>query len=408
MPNQPPPPSPRILTTTRKPPPPFPPSCTTTPNDHKSTMPITLDLLLAVLARTLFHPFIAWILVLCLRAQATPYTAPPFLLATGYATVLSALTVLGSVNRRVAYGLPRRVDLSEEVVVVTGGASGLGLLIARIYAMRGVEVAVLDVNVPDEGEKKGREDQGEEGDGVVYYRCDVGDRGALEEVVRRVEVELGTPTVLVQCAAARINGQSLRELSAEAFQKTIRTNLLAAFHAYQVFLPRMLSAATGGTIVTVSSVLGQLCAAGLADYSASKAGLSAVHRTLEAELRASGDDDKVKMILVEPGQISTPLFQSVKTPSRFFAPVLEPVHVAQEIVSAIDSGRGAVIRLPTFAMLVNWYAVMPVGLQRIARYLSGIDNAVAQATSSQARPSTTAAPSTEKPQQTTPLAGEKD
>ncbi|PYH87464.1 NAD(P)-binding protein, partial [Aspergillus ellipticus CBS 707.79] len=201
----------------------------------------------------------------------------------------------------------------------------------------------------------------------------------VEEVVGRVERELGTPTVLIHCAAARIHGLPLRDLPVQAFQKTIQTNLLAAVHAYQVFLPRMLAAPNGGTIVTVGSVLGQLCAAGLADYSASKAGLNALHRTLEAELRASGEDEKVKMILVEPGQIATPLFQSVRTPNRFFAPVLEPVHVAQEIVSAVDGGRAGVIRLPTFAMLVNWYAVLPAGVQRVARYLSGIDGAVAQA-----------------------------
>lgn len=138
----------------------------------------------------------------------------------------------------------------------------------------------------------------------------------------------------------------------------------------------MLSAENGGTVVTVSSVLGHLSAAGLSDYSASKAGLSALHRTLEAELRVSGDDEKVKMLLVETGQMSTPLFKWIKTPSNFFAPILEPVQVAQEIVSAIDNGRGGTIELPTFAALTSWYAVLPAGLQRIARYLSGIDLAV--------------------------------
>lgn len=187
--------------------------------------------------------------------------------------------------------------------------------------------------------------------------------------------------MLVNCAATRINGQTLLSLSSEAFQKTIQTNLLAVVHTCQVFLPYMLSSENGGTIVNVSSVLGQLCAAGLADYSASKAGLSALHRTLEAELRVSGDGGKVKTVLVESGQISTPLFKSIKTPNSFFAPVLEPIHVAQAIVSMIDQGRSGVIRLPTFAMFANLYAVLPAGLQQIARYLSGIDSAVPRAPS---------------------------
>ncbi|KAL4896571.1 hypothetical protein BDV59DRAFT_108899 [Aspergillus ambiguus] len=331
---------------------------------------LTIDLLLTVLNRTLFHPWVAWIAVLSLRAQATPYTHFAFTITTGYAVFLTALAIARTVNRRVAYGLSRPVDLSEEVVVVTGGASGLGLLIAQIYAMRGVSVAVLDVK--DEQDIDGWE----EGFAAEYYQCDIGDRRQLEATVERIEKQLGPPTVLINCAAARINGKSLLSLPAEAFQRTIQTNLLAVFHTCQLFLPRMLSAENGGTIVNVSSVLGQLCAAGLSDYSVSKAGLSALHRTLEAELRTSGDDEKVKMLLIEPGQVATPLFQSVKTPNAFFAPVLEPVNVAQEIVLAIDDGRAGIIRMPTYAMLVNWYAVLPASIQRLARWLTGIDYAV--------------------------------
>jgi len=289
---------------------------------------------------------------------------------------------------------------------VTGGASGLGLLIARIYGLRGVSVAVLDVK--EVAEIEGWSD---EVAGVEYYRCDIGSRREVEWALGRVkkevcsstflnfdggnrwnwfeyyfwlctdtdDLQLGTPTVLVNCAAARINGQSLLSLPAEAFQRTIRTNLLAVFNTCQVVLSGMLSAPNGGTIVNVSSVLGQLHAAGLSDYSASKAALSALHKTLEAELRVSGEYEKVKMLLVETGQLSTPLFDWVQTPNNFFAPVLEPVQVAQEIVAAIDEGRGGVIRLPAFAALARWYAVFPAGLQRIARWLSGIDHAVTKA-----------------------------
>ncbi|KAL2824637.1 hypothetical protein BDW59DRAFT_84200 [Aspergillus cavernicola] len=333
---------------------------------------LTLDLIMTVLCRSILHPFIAWIIVLCLRAQATPYDHPAFLIASGYATLLTIIDIAFMISDRIAFGADRTVDLGEEVIVITGGASGLGRLVAQIYGLRGVSVAVLDVADEEDVRLRGWEEVG----GVEYYQCDIGVRGEVERAARRIEEDLGTPTVLVNCAAARINGQPLLSLSAETFQKTIQTNLLAVVHTCQVFLPQMLSTENGGTIVNVSSVLGQLCAAGLADYSASKAGLSALHRTLEAELRVSGNGDKVKTVLVESGQISTPLFKFIKTPSSFFAPVLEPSRVAQEIVSMIDQGRSGVIRLPTFAMLANWYAVLPAGLQRIGRYLSGIDLAV--------------------------------
>ncbi|KAI9370199.1 hypothetical protein BJX61DRAFT_106707 [Aspergillus egyptiacus] len=354
----------------------------TTPSQSTTTAPpqqwhahLTFDLIVKVLSRSILHPFIAWIIVLCLRAQATPYSHPVFITASAYATFLTLLDIAFMISDRIAFGADRHVDLSEEVIVITGGASGLGRLIAQIYGLRGVSVAVLDVAGEEDVRTKGWEEVG----GVEYYQCDIGVREQVERAAERIREDLGTPTVLVNCAAARINGQPLLSLSAEAFQKTIQTNLLAVFHTCQVFLPQMLSTEDGGTIVNVSSVLGQLCAAGLSDYSASKAGLSALHRTLEAELRVSGNGDKVKTVLVESGQISTPLFKFIKTPNPFFAPVLEPSRVAQEIVSMIDNGKSGVLRLPTFAMFVNWYAVLPAGFQRICRYLSGIDLAVPQA-----------------------------
>ncbi|KAL3477901.1 hypothetical protein BJX99DRAFT_120269 [Aspergillus californicus] len=356
----------RILTTPS--PPKFPPP------PQKWQHHLTIDLLATVLSRTLLHPFIAWIIVLCLRAQARPYNNPVFISATAYATFLTVIDILFMISDRIAFGADRDVDLNEEVIVIPGGASGLGRLIAQIYGLRGVSVAVLDIAEKDDVFAKGWEE--DMGGAVEYYQCDIGNRGDLERVAGKIREDLGTPTVLVNCAAARINGQPILSISAEAFQKTLQTNLLSVVHTCQVFLPQMLSAENGGTVVNVSSVLGQLCAAGLADYSASKAGLSALHRTLEAELRVSGNGDKVKTVLVESGQMSTPLFNFIKTPNSFFAPVLEPSRVAQEIVSMIDKGRSGVIRLPTFAMFANWYVVLPAGLQRIGRHISGIDSAV--------------------------------
>ncbi|KAJ5818418.1 hypothetical protein N7474_004009 [Penicillium riverlandense] len=344
---------------------------------------LTLDTLLSVLYRTLLNPGLSWLLVLSLRAQVTPTTDPVFIGSVAYAVLLTALFVLKIVNQRVAHGVPRAVDFASEVIVVTGGASGLGLAIAQMYAMRGASVAVLDVAVLDD--ERYEEVFGAQGvgEGVKYYRCDVGDRKAVEDTRGMIEDELGTPTILINCAAARINGKPLLSLNADAFEKTIRTNLLAGFHVYQIFLPGMLSAENGGTIVTVSSVLGQLCPTGLSDYAASKAGLSALHRTVEAEIRAAGQEDQVKMLLVETGQIATPLFDWVDTPNSFFAPVLEPVQVAREIVATVDGGRGGVLRLPAYAKLANWFVVLPAAVQRIARFVSGMDDAVAKGASSQ-------------------------
>ena len=101
-----------------------------------------------------------------------------------YATALTVLFIARIINQRAAHGVPRTVE--HEVVVITGGASGLGLLIAQMYSMRGASVAVLDIKVVPENSR-------DEvfGEGVLYITCDVADRGALELARERILQEVG-------------------------------------------------------------------------------------------------------------------------------------------------------------------------------------------------------------------------
>lgn len=149
---------------------------------------LTIDLLLRVLNRTFFHPFVAWIIPLSLRAQATPYSHPAFISTTAYAIFLTLLTVISILNQRIAYGPPRNVELGEEVVVVAGGASGLGLMIAEFYGMRGVSVAVLDIKKEEEVVEGFQELPA-----VEYYQCDVGSRPEVEKVAGRITKDVGIP-----------------------------------------------------------------------------------------------------------------------------------------------------------------------------------------------------------------------
>lgn len=171
--------------------------------------------------------------------------------------------------------------------------------------------------------------------------------------------------------AAVVIGKSLLDLSLDEIDSSIATNLLGPFYCLKAFLPALTRSKSGGTIVNVSSVIGHLGAAQLTDYAAAKAGLTALHRSLTAELRRS--HPAIRTVLVTPGQLSTPLFYGVETPNRFLAPVVEPVDVAKEIIAAIDGGDGVTAAMPFYARWVDWYNVLPVGLQLVARKVSGID-----------------------------------
>lgn len=279
-------------------------------------------------------------------------------------------------SARIAYGAPREVDWEGEVVVVTGGVGGLGGCLAEIFALRGVGVAVLDVGVS--GAKGGGLVDGGEREGVRYYYCDVGDYEQVERTWGRVVRDVGTPTVLVNNAAV-VSGKGVMEQSREELERTFRVNTLSHYHLNKLFLRPMLETSSrGGTIVTVSSVLGYQGVAHLSAYTASKAALLAYHASLATELALIAP--RVKTILVATGQLDTQMFGNVKLRGwlrNFFAPVVAAGEVAVKIVGLIDRGEGGVVSEPAYARWIAWLGVLPVGLQRLVKRWAGTDDAFA-------------------------------
>jgi hypothetical protein len=84
----------------------------------------------------------------------------------------------------------------------------------------------------------------------------------------------------------------------------------------------------------------------------------------------------IKTILVAPGQLGTPLFESVQTPSNFLAPIVEPVELAKEIVRMIEIGESGNIRMPFYSQWAPVLLALPVGVQAIVRRWSGLDQAM--------------------------------
>jgi len=151
-----------------------------------------------------------------------------------------------------------------------------------------------------------------------------------------------------------------------------------------VLLPYLTSSDRGAHIVTISSVLAHFAPASLSDYTASKAGVSAIHQTLCHELRVHPNPSlfsKIKTLLVEPGQLDTQLFAgktSLPFYAHFFGPILETKDVAKEIVRTIERGDGGVIRMPYYARCAPFYAALPGTLQLVIRWFSGIDGAIGE------------------------------
>lgn len=150
--------------------------------------PLSVDLLLKVLNITLLHPFVAWIIPLCFRAEHQAWDTRPMVVSIAWATFVTLLWMGNVLSHKIAYGMHREVDLNEEVIVITGGASGLGLLIAEVYGMRGATVAVLDTKPLESTEARG----------ITYYQCDVADKAQIARVAAEIERDVSALS-LVPC-----------------------------------------------------------------------------------------------------------------------------------------------------------------------------------------------------------------
>jgi NAD(P)-dependent dehydrogenase (short-subunit alcohol dehydrogenase family) len=190
--------------------------------------------------------------------------------------------------------------------------------------------------------------------------------------------QLGPCTILINNAGT-VSGAPLLSLTPSQINITLQTNLHSHFHTLQTFLPSLLASPSGGTIVTIASVLGRLGAANLTDYAAAKAGLIALHASLRAELvspNALPGSENVRTVLVTPGQLGTNLFAGVQTPSSFLGPVVEAPELAREIVRMVDEGVSGEISLPLYTQWVGVLQMLPFSLQRLARWVSGVDTAM--------------------------------
>ncbi|EXJ82469.1 hypothetical protein A1O3_06282 [Capronia epimyces CBS 606.96] len=346
---------------------------------------VTLDVLLLILANSVFHPWISLVFYLCL-ASIHKHREPLAHYTLYYTAALAVVEILGWINHRISYGRHRRVEWESEVAIITGGGSGLGRVLAQLLLRKGAKVAVLDVKGPDPE----AEDEMERWD-LLWETVDLRRRDHVALALDRIVDQLGSPTILVNNAATAIAGLpllplsgKLPSLSPEQVSNTLTVNAVSPVNTLSLLLPRLTASPKGAHIVTISSILSHLAPARLADYTMSKAAASSLHQTLCHELRNHPDPSvfaRVKTLLVETGQLDTQLFAnktSLPFYANFFAPVLEAKDVAKEIVRTIERGDGGVIRSPFYAKCVPFYSVLPGTLQLLLRRFSGIDTAIGE------------------------------
>ena len=184
----------------------------------------------------------------------------------------------------------------SRVVLVTGGARGIGLACARAFADGGDRVAVTYRSAPPSGAGA---------DGLLCVACDVTDPAQVDAAFTRIEEELGPVEVLVSNAGITDDTLVLR-MSDESFASVLDTNLTGGFRVAKRAVQKMMRA-RWGRIIFISSVVGQAGQAGQANYAASKAGLVGLGRSLAREFASRN----ITVNIVAPGPITTEMTASL-------------------------------------------------------------------------------------------------
>ncbi|HCI60359.1 MAG TPA: 3-oxoacyl-[acyl-carrier-protein] reductase [Ruminococcus sp.] len=190
------------------------------------------------------------------------------------------------------------MDFTNKTAVVTGGSRGIGLAIATKLAQGGANIAILYVGDESEG-IKAKEELSQYGTKVEQYFCDVSDFEASQKVVEQVIEEFGGIDFLINNAGIT-RDKLILNMDEKDFDAVIGVNLKGTFnmikHTYKHFMKKRF-----GRIVSTSSIVGLNGNAGQANYSASKAGIIGLTKSVAKELAGRG----VTANAVAPGYIGT-------------------------------------------------------------------------------------------------------
>lgn len=239
-------------------------------------------------------------------------------------------------------------SIKGQVVLITGGGSGIGRLMCLRFARLGATIVTWDINT--KGNDETVEMIKKEGNRAFGYTVDMSNKDKIYETAATTAEEVGPVTILVNNAGI-VSGSPLLQTSDQKIIKTYEVNALAHFWTIKAFMPTMIQHKLGH-IVNVASLAGHSGTNNLVDYCSSKFAAVGIDEALRTELYVQGHSDYIKTTVVCPYYISTGMFEGVKSK---IIPILEPEFVADSVVSAVITNKEV--------CLLPWWSVFLVALK---------------------------------------------
>ncbi|MGD1844284.1 MAG: SDR family NAD(P)-dependent oxidoreductase [Salibacteraceae bacterium] len=214
----------------------------------------------------------------------------------------------------------------NKVVIVTGGASGMGLSIAKLFLEEKAHVVVVDTNADKlSTAEKLLVEAKDESQSLLVFPANVSHQAAVKEIVSQTIDQLGTIDILINAAGVYL-GHSIEETTDEEFDELIGNNLKAPFLMCRAVVPQM-KRQNRGTIVNISSIGGVVAMEGSAAYVASKTGLAGFTRALGLDLAPVG----IRVNGIAPGWTKTPMT----------APLYDDPNISMALLADTPMGRFA-------------------------------------------------------------------
>ena len=189
-------------------------------------------------------------------------------------------------------------SLKGKIAWITGASYGIGFAIAEAYAAAGAKIVFNDIN--QELVDKGLKAYAEKGIDASGYVCDVTNEEAVQELVKKIEEEVGVIDILVNNAGI-IRRVPMIEMSAADFRKVIDVDLNAPFIVAKAVIPSMIKKGYG-KIINICSMMSELGRETVSAYAAAKGGLKMLTRNICSEY----GEHNIQCNGIGPGYIATP------------------------------------------------------------------------------------------------------
>ncbi len=243
------------------------------------------------------------------------------------------------------------MELRGKVGLITGGGSGIGLATAVALAEEGCQAIIVG---RDEQKLQAAASEYTGNPSIVGRRCDVTERGQVQELFDWLGREFGPPEVLVNSAGINVSRRAMSELDPADWDRMVAINATGAFNCMHAALPGMRKRRSG-LIVNISSIAGKRASAlGGPGYCASKFAMTGLGTAVGLEERPNG----IRISNIYPGEVATPILKHRPTPvpPERLDEMLQPQDIAMMVIAVAKLPDRAVVPEMVITPLYQEYA----------------------------------------------------